>query len=340
METPAYPPQAPPAPPARKGPPIWLLIGGGVFLCICLGCAGFAGFGAYIGQQEQTAFAAGMAAYQAGNCTETIARLDGLTGEDLVAQAQPAIDHCNTFTQAGADRAAGSFPAAFNGYISTLNQGDTLDSFVASDLDALFTSASPEDLASDTLCADLTPLQTHSDIAAISANAPDLYVACGTYYDDAGLYSDAVRVYDQFLADFPDHAQAGDIEDALAFALVASAKAGGAGNIPAPQQSGTTGGTSVTVIIQNNAPESLRIVFTGPETRIEELDACLECEVYSFVGPAECPDLGPVGTYTLPPGTYEVLVESNSGSETTPFTGTWDFAAGDEYSSCFFIVTN
>src|SRR5688572_27073970 len=213
METPAYPPQAPPA---RKGPPIWLLIGGGVFLCICLGCAGFAGFGYILGEQEQAAYDAGMVAYQAGNCTEVLANLDGLTGEDLKAQAQPAIDHCNTFNQAGTDRAAGSFPEAFNGYISTLNQGDTLDSFVSSDLDALFTSASPDDLANDTLCADLTPLQTHSDIAAISTNAPDLYIACGTYYSDSGLHSDAVRVYDQFLVDFPDHAQAGDIEEALA----------------------------------------------------------------------------------------------------------------------------
>ena len=68
------------------------------------------------------------------------------------------------------------------------------------------------------------------------------------------------------------------------------------------------------------------------------MNACPACEDFFGVGPAECPDKGPVQSYSLKPGVYEVVVEASSDSGVIPFTGTWELISGDEYSSCFYIV--
>jgi hypothetical protein len=81
-------------------------------------------------------------------------------------------------------------------------------------------------------------------------------------------------------------------------------------------------------------------VFSGPESRIEKLDACSSCIKYYGNGPTYCPEKGPVGRYTLTPGNYEVLVESISDKGITPWVGDWVLQSGNEYSNCFFIVTS
>jgi len=49
--------------------------------------------------------------------------------------------------------------------------------------------------------------------------------------------------------------------------------------------------------------------------------------------------MGPIGRYTLEPGQYDVVVESISDRGVTPGPSNWDLVSGDQYSSCFFIVT-
>ncbi len=168
---------------------------------------------------------------------------------------------------------------------------------------------------------------------------PDLLYNCGESSESDGELSAAIGFYEQFLDDYPEDSRAAEVEVILAELLLVQAEKAGAGEIAPPSSSGfTTTGTSV-VIIQNDSPESVRIVFNGPEIRIEELDRCVTCQIFAVVGPNTCPEEGPVGTYELTPGTYEVLVESSSDTGTTPFTGTWELADGVQYSECFFIVT-
>jgi len=93
-------------------------------------------------------------------------------------------------------------------------------------------------------------------------------------------------------------------------------------------------------LIQNDSPEQLSIVFSGPDVRVEEVNACGECIDYVGVGPIACPEKGPVAEYVLAPGTYEVVVKSSSGANVTPFRGTWTLKKGEEYSSCFYLVSH
>jgi outer membrane protein assembly factor BamD (BamD/ComL family) len=331
-------PVSPPPQPEKKGVPKALIIVGGIFACICLGCAGFAAFGAVISQMEQKAYADGHAAYLAGDCATAITKFDSITGEDLEAQAQPERDHCQLYQQAKGQHDAGNFAAAADGYLDAAATNPGLDTTLTAQLDQLFSQASMDQLVSDGLCSDLTSISGSTRIPSVNTNAPDLYIACGNFLAGAQRFGEAADAFDLFLSQYPDHERASEAETGLASALLREAKAGGAGEIARPQISGSTGTGDAVVIIQNDSPEAMRIVFTGPETRIEELPACTDCITYSGLGPDACPELGPVGEYTVPPGTYEVLVESISDSGTTPFTGTWDLASGDEYSSCFYIV--
>lgn len=188
-------------------------------------------------------------------------------------------------------------------------------------------------------CEQFDVLNKNRTIANRRNFIPDLLYNCGENSASAGELSAAIGFYEQLLDDYPEDSRAAEVEMTLAELLLAQAEAAGAGEIAAPGSSGyATTGTAV-VIIQNDSPESLRIVFIGPETRIEELDRCVTCQVFAGVGPTYCPAEGPIGTYELIPGTYEVLVESSSDTGTTPFTGTWELGDGVEYSQCFFIVT-
>jgi hypothetical protein len=96
---------------------------------------------------------------------------------------------------------------------------------------------------------------------------------------------------------------------------------------------------SATVLILNDSPDPLSIVFSGPEVLVEDIDACLDCIRYTGDGPPECPNLGPVAEHVLAPGTYEVVVRSRASVLTTPSRGTWILDGGQLYEHCFYIVT-
>lgn len=196
----------------------------------------------------------------------------------------------------------------------------------------------PALLSASGLCGNYATL--HNTFLATSTDLmPSLYYRCGQAYADDGDWSNAAALYEQLLADYSDHSLAADIEAALAQSIVEWAKTAGAQELPAPTSTGSSEGELTEVIIQNDAPERMRIVFSGPEMRVEELEACGSCVRYYLSDPPFCPEQGPVGRYTLEPGRYDVVVEYISDLSVTPWIGNWSLLSGDEYYSCFYIVT-
>lgn len=126
---------------------------------------------------------------------------------------------------------------------------------------------------------------------------PTLSYRCGQMYERKKDWANAIRMYEHVLNNHPNHALALDAEAALARSILERAKAEGAGEIAAPEPSGRTNKDIVEVVVQNDSPARLRIVFSGPETRVEELEACASCQIYSVTGPLHCPEKGPVGRY-------------------------------------------
>jgi uncharacterized membrane protein YhaH (DUF805 family)/tetratricopeptide (TPR) repeat protein len=202
---------------------------------------------------------------------------------------------------------------------------------------ALATQAETALFANLASCENLDALQKESVITTRTDFMPSLLFHCGQRYENEQQYQSAVDMYERFMANYPDHALAVEVNTALARSMVHAARASGAGEISAPSRSGRTSKGSTQVVIQNDSPEKLRLVFSGPEALIVDLAACDGCTTY-MITPFSCPEMGPIGRYTLQPGNYDVLVESISDSGVTPYTGSWELKGGDEYSSCFFII--
>jgi hypothetical protein len=194
-------------------------------------------------------------------------------------------------------------------------------------------------LGNFTACGDIGSLKNNSLIASRTEFLPRLYFNCGQAYEIERDWTNAATMYENFMADFPGHARAAEAETALARTIVEQADSAGAGEIAAPERSGSTSSGSTVVVIQNDSPERLRIVFSGPESKVEEMEACSSCTTYTGSGPLFCPELGPIARYTLPPGTYNVVVEATSNRGVEAWRGSWDLVDGDEYSSCFYEVT-
>ncbi len=152
-------------------------------------------------------------------------------------------------------------------------------------------------------------------------------------------YADAVLMYESLLTEFPDHPLSTQIQTNYADAMIQNAISQGAGVIEQPDASGYTVAGKTVVEIQNDSPERIKLVFNGPETRIEYLEPCETCQTYSMIGPLYCPEKGPIGKYSLNSGEYQVLVEASSDKEVTPFVGSWTMESGRQFYSCFYILT-
>jgi tetratricopeptide (TPR) repeat protein len=205
-------------------------------------------------------------------------------------------------------------------------------------IESIFLQTDIDTLATEALCDKIETLETESYIPQKNTIFPNLLYKCGQTYEEIKNYANAFSMYEKFLSEYPRHSLAASVKDSLARAIVADARASGAGIIPAPERSGSTSGESTVVIIQNDSPNRLRIVFSGPDSRIEELAACNSCQTYSLFGPLYCPEKGPIGRYTLPSGEYDVVVQSISDSGVTPWAGNWELKGGDEYYNCFFVI--
>jgi hypothetical protein len=123
---------------------------------------------------------------------------------------------------------------------------------------------------------------------------------------------------------------------------IADAAVTGAGELPAPSAVGDSGeaGDLVKVRIQNDSPNSMSLVFKGPDVRVERLEPCTDCVEFHGTGPDACPEKGPIGEYVMQPGSYDVVVKAADDAGVTPFRGTWELTPSDEFYSCFYLVTD
>lgn len=341
---PVPPPAAAPIPPPRKrrrG-----LIGCLGVVVVLFACVGIE---FYRASQFERIKGEAEAARDRGDCTEAMALYDRAVKGKSFTVSDSDIDEigrdrqeCQVFLDVVAVEESGTpgdALVAYDGFIGN-NPGSALLTPARDRSHALFASSQPEALATVNSCGSLAKLIEHELVPEPDTNLPLFYAGCGQAFFDAGEHSQAVAILQQLGAEYPGHPRVKEVEPLLASAILAEAQAMGAGTIPAPQSTGQgTGSGPTTVVIQNDSPEEMSLVFKGPETRIETLAACADCEDFSGEGPESCPEKGPIGRYELPAGTYDVVVRSISDTGVTPFTGSWELAPGDEYYSCFYLVT-
>lgn len=330
--------------PAQKRNRRPLLIGCGVlFACVVLSC----GVLIVLITQASNQFDEGVAKMAEGDCETAVSIFAELTDNPFATESDvkiPAANHtntCNQYTQLVAQQNSGDVAGALAGYDDLINNSKSspLLPTIETQIKTVFAN-DPAQLASPTTCSRLDSFIERNLIPDLDNSLPGFYQACGQAFTAVGDYSNAVLVYQRFVTAYPNHPNYEIVEASLAKAAVAEARAAGAGEISPPQATGAGSGSGpAVVVIQNDSRETLSLVFSGPEASFQMLEPCDKCEDYVGSGPEFCPELGPIGRYEVPAGTYEVVVNSISDDGVIPFTGTWDLASGEEYYSCFFLIT-
>ena len=306
------------------------------------------GIGIYAGLQRDQAYAAGHAAYLRGDCASAIGPLTEAAGtsssttNDVELKARAELQECQALLAAEDLDTQGRQADAVLGYseIVTKYPRSPLKETALASGQSLVTATPADRLATAALCGGLETLVAQRFVEPPADVLPPLLYECGNTYSTAGAYADALATYERFRTEFPDHELHAQVDEAYASATLAEATASGAAPLPQPESVGGSGEADlVTVVIRNDSPERLTIVFSGPEVRVELLPACVECVRFTNEGPPECPEMGPVGRYVVAPGAYTVVVKATAGTSVTPFRGNWTLEGGTEYSECFFLVT-
>ena len=329
--------------PPRRSRRRWI-IAAVVVVLIALG-----GIGLYTNWQQQQNYDTGHAAYLAADCESAVPPLTkaaegdpGSDDSDVALKAAAELQECEALTAAddlAADGDAGEAVLAYRSFVTKYPDSPLAETAMSRGQDLLASSAS--DAATIAVCDELDGLEDEGFLDPPDDTLPPLLYACGQAYEADDILDAALASYLRFRTDYPDHELATAVEEAYARAAVAEADQAGAGELPPPVDAGTEGGVAgqATIVIQNDSPDSLAMVFSGPDVRVEDLEPCAGCEKYAAPGPAECPSLGPVAEYIVAPGEYDVVVKSGSGADVVPFRGTWNLEAGQVYESCFYIVT-
>lgn len=304
-------------------------------------------FSFYQNGKDQALYTAANKDYLAGNCGDALTSYNELQNAfrlydfgGYVERSIPDMQDCQAFLP-GVEKSA-SDPSGgiliFSDFLNNYPQSNLLP-FAQQRVEDLFRNTDAGTLGTTALCNQLVNLTGRGLVPQPSQTLPSLYYQCGlTYERDADLLG-AITMLDRIGSEYPQNPINAQVETALARVLVAYARQEGGGEIPEPNQNGLTSDGSTLVEIQNDSPEKLRIVFSGPESRVEVLEACGSCQNYSVVGPLYCPEKGPIGRYTVPAGSYDVVVQAMTDSSISPWNGTWSLNKGEKYSSCFYITT-
>ncbi len=248
---------------------------------------------------------------------------------------------------AGLDRRPADLSAALQTCITTaVGNADPLEAarlrlalLSALPADANAASAADGLLQSPEACAVLSDAQADAVVMAREGFVANFTFWCAQVAENSGQFDAAVERYQWFVDNAPLDERAVAARDGLARALISQAQNSGAGTLPQPTKSGGSGGSLTAVVVFNDSPEELRLVLSGPESRIEIIPASPTSTTYSLTGPDVCRTDVPSLKLQLQPGDYQTLVESTSGG-VNPFVGSWTLVKGSAYRSCFFVVTS
>jgi hypothetical protein len=163
--------------------------------------------------------------------------------------------------------------------------------------------------------------------------------ACGVAQYRGGSYGDALTTFNGFLDTYQQ-----DPNRALAQKYAVAAEV--AQQDPAAGRTVPTlaSGGDIAVTFENDSPDPVRVLYTGPVTGSLTLPACSACTAYPNDAAGQnsaCKDTGrayPQRTVDLPTGTEYFLHEPQGDSGATPGSDSTTLRSGYVYTECAFVV--
>ncbi|MET9351066.1 hypothetical protein [Streptomyces termitum] len=172
--------------------------------------------------------------------------------------------------------------------------------------------------------------------------------ACGTHQFGNEQFTKAAETMDGYVKDYPGSAQA-DHARAISIAAQIAALDPAAGRKLPPATE--PDGARMVMVVSNDAPDAVDLLYTGPVTGRITLKACAGCSYYQrseTLRPGFKPCSGasskyPKATIELPPGQYHLL-QKRAG---TGFTTSGDtksskatIQSGYDYTNCLYVTSS
>lgn len=288
--------------------------------------------------------------YEMGSCVTALEQFNQIVSAfrlvdvgDYVLRSQQKIAECEFFNKALKSQKDEDFELSLLNYAKlAVYDNSALLEPTRENVRYLFQKAKIDSLATLNVCDRLGVIASSKLLPKSDYRLQLLYVKCGKVYEENKSYERAIFIYEKFLKDYPKHSLTENVKQSLARTTVADIRGGAARHLEPPGRTGTTVDGSTVIEIQNTSPAKMRITFSGPTYRFEEIGTCRDCVKVVNKPPELCPQKGPVGRYTLEPGQYDVAVKftADDGNLVDPWAGSWSLEAGAEYKTCFFLIEN
>ncbi|MBD0708876.1 hypothetical protein BU197_10850 [Streptomyces sp. CBMA291] len=174
--------------------------------------------------------------------------------------------------------------------------------------------------------------------------------ACGTSQFKDKKFGDAITTMEGFAKDYPSSPQAGHAR-AIAIAAEIAEKEPEAGKKLPPAEE--PGGSRMVMVVSNDGPGSVDLLYTGPVSGKVTLDPCKTCtkyrtgflvprggknEVKACTGPSS---KYPKATLLLPAGTYHFLQKraASAGSTGDTKASKTKIEPGYSYTNCLYVTS-
>ncbi|WP_326679669.1 hypothetical protein [Streptomyces sp. NBC_01237] len=185
-----------------------------------------------------------------------------------------------------------------------------------------------------------------SDMPALRADADkgvqDGVYACGVDEFEDKKFTEAQETLTGFTRTYKDDKRVRRARNIAIAAEIADDRPSAGKRLPPSRK---PGGARMELVISNDAPNAVEVLYTGPVTGTVKLRACGSCERYSASsGSARaCKDGGrsyPKARLRLPAGTYHFLYKHGSGATAAvdSYTSGSKIQPGYTYTSCTYVI--
>ncbi|MEV5620512.1 hypothetical protein [Streptomyces bacillaris] len=166
--------------------------------------------------------------------------------------------------------------------------------------------------------------------------------ACGVDRFEEGEFSQAKLTLDRFARTYRSDGRAAQARKIAIAAEIAAARPAAGKRLP---PSGNPGGPRMELVISNDAPNGVEVLYTGPVTGTVTLKPCGDCKRYSAAtgSTRACKVSGrnyPKARLQLPAGDYHFLYKHGTGasSRVDSYAAGSKVRPGYTYTSCTYVI--
>ena len=177
-------------------------------------------------------------------------------------------------------------------------------------------------------------------VSKAQAARPTALYDCAVSEHRAGQEANAIADLNAFSKKYPDNPLIGKARTLLIDAEVAQFLSGAHDRLDLPFRAGSAVAGRSVIEIENDEPNRIELLFSGPVSKSVVIEACRSCHKYDKAHkPSSCTGTGPDIFISLDPGKYLTVLHAPNDPNIRVAAGTWDLANSQKYFECYFLIS-